>query len=77
MAKNLPHYEQVFIECRKPAPDPLFNSLVRHGELKDARVENGVASLDLLFPPAAFLGTVHNINDTRGLGIINTFTTTC
>jgi len=72
--KKLTPYEQVFIEV----PETYAGSIIqqfgtRHGELKDMRVESGVASLDFIIPTRGLFGyRAQFINDTRGLGIINT-----
>jgi GTP-binding protein len=74
VGKTLTPYEQVFIEV----PEAFSGAVIqqfggRHGELKDMRVENGVAALDFIIPTRGLFGyRAQFINDTRGLGIMNT-----
>ena len=65
--------ESVNIECPEAHSGAVIQKLgQRRGEMKDMRVENGIAYLDFHIPTRGLIGYRNEfMTDTRGLGIIN------
>ncbi len=72
--KKLEPFEDVFIECPDSATGTVIEKISRRkGEMKDMRVENGIAYLHFLVSTRGLIGYRSAfLTDTRGEGIINT-----
>src|SRR3989344_6775555 len=67
-------FEDVYIECPEVATGTVIEKLSkRKGEMKDMRVEHGVAHMHFLVSTRGLIGYRKAfLTDTRGEGIINT-----
>ncbi len=70
---TLTPYEQLFIEVPEDYSGTVIQKLgMRRGELKEMKVDNGLALLEFIIPTKGLLGYRSEfITDTRGLGIMN------
>ncbi len=71
--KKLVPYEMVFIEAPEEYQGAVIQKMgMRHGELKEMKVQNGTAFLEFLIPTRGLFGYRGEfLIDTKGLGIIN------
>ncbi len=67
-------FEEISIECPEGASGGVIEKMGRRkGEMKDMRVENGIAYLEFVGPTRGLIGYRNEfMMDTRGQGIINT-----
>lgn len=67
-------YEMVFVEVPEAHAGVVIQKLgSRRGELKEMKVENGIAFLEFTIPTRGLFGyRTEFLTDTRGLGILNT-----
>lgn len=72
--KKYEPFEDVYIECPDDAAGIVIEKMgKRKGEMKDMKVDNGVASLHFLVSTRGLIGYRSEfLTDTRGQGIINT-----
>jgi GTP-binding protein len=72
--KKLTPYETVFLEVPEDLNGVVMQKMgTRRGEMKDMRVENGVAFMEFVISTKGLFGYRSEfITDTKGLGIINT-----
>lgn len=72
--KKLTPYEMVFIEVPEDMNGIVMQKMgVRRAEMKDMRVENGIAFMEFVISTKGLFGYRSEfITDTKGLGIINT-----
>lgn len=71
--KKLVPYENVFIETPEEYQGAVIQKMgIRHGELKEMKVQNGIAFLEFLIPTRGLFGYRGEFMiDTKGLGIMN------
>lgn len=71
--KKLAPYEKVFIEVPEEYYGTVMQKMgIRRGELKEMKIENGVAFMDFVIPTQGLFGYRSEfLIDTKGLGIIN------
>ncbi len=67
-------FEDVYIECKEGNSGVVIEKMsLRKGEMKDMKVENGIATLHYLAATRCLIGyRAEFLTDTRGSGIINT-----
>jgi GTP-binding protein len=72
--QTLTPYELVFIEVPEAYTGAVIQKLgKRNGQLKEMKVENGIALMEFVVPTRGLLGYRSEfLSDTHGLGIINT-----
>jgi len=71
--KKFVPYETVFIETPEEYQGAVIQKMgIRHGELKEMKVQNGIAFLEFLIPTRGLFGYRGEFMiDTKGLGIMN------